>query len=206
MEEKGHAIRSDLMTALLARDLLSRPENKGKTIVFDLRASRVLPEEISKAGGVPHRERVGPASIRKVMADTHAIFGAEMSGHYYFSENYNADSGAIAFARVLSMLSAQTMSLSALVKPLARYAQSGELNFSAEDKDSRMRDLADKYRKARLDYLDGISVDCGDYWFNVRKSNTQPLLRLNVECRDEQKLQEVLQELKAILGEPVAGH
>ena len=138
------------------------------------------------------------------MADTDAIFGGELSGYYYFGENYNADSGAIAFARVLSMLSAATMSLSALVKPLARYTQSGELNFAAEDNDARMRDLADKYRKARVDYLDGISVDCGDYWFNVRKSNTQPFLRLNIECRDEQKLRETLQELKAILGEPVA--
>lgn len=206
VDEKGKTSRSDLMTALIARDLLARPENKGKTIVFDLRASRVLSEEICKAGGVPHRERVGPASIRKAMADTHALFGCELSGHYYFGDNYNADSGAIAFARVLSMLSAQTTSLSGLTRPLARYSQSDELSFVAEDKDGRMRDLADKYRKAHIDYLDGISVDCGDYWFNVRKSNTQSLLRLNVECRDEQKLQETLQELKAILGEPVADH
>ncbi len=206
LDEKGQAIRSDLMAALISKDLLAQPANKGKTIVFDLRASRVLSEEISKAGGVSHRERVGPASIRKAMADTHAIFGAESSGHYYFGENYSADSGAIAFARVLSMLSAQTMPLSGLAKPLFRYAQSGELSFAADDKDARMRDLADKYRKAHIDYLDGISVDCGDYWFNVRKSNTQPLLRLNVECRDEHKLQEKLQELKAILGEPVADH
>lgn len=205
MDEKGTAIGSDLVTALIARDLLARPGNHGKTVVYDLRASKVLPEEITRAGGKAHRERVGPAHIRKAMIDTGAIFGGELSGHYYFGENYNADSGAIAFARVLSMLSAQTMPFSGLARPLLRYAQSGELNFAVDDKDARIRDLADKYRKAHIDYLDGITIDVGDCWFNVRKSNTEPLLRLNMECRDEQLLQEKLLEVKALLGEPLAG-
>lgn len=97
------------------------------------------------------------------------------------------------------------MPFSGLTRPLFRYAQSGELNFAVDDKDARIRDLADKYRKAHIDYLDGITVDLGDYWFNVRKSNTEPLLRVNIECRDEQMLQEKLLELKALLGEPVTG-
>jgi phosphomannomutase len=203
VDERGQPVRADLVAVLVARDLIARPGNTGRTVVFDVRATRALPEEIAEAAGIPRRARVGPLSMRRAMADTRAIFGAELSGHFYFGDNYTADSGAIAFARILSVLSAQTMPFSSLVRPLARYAQSGELSFVAEDRDARIRELADRYRKAHIDYLDGMSVDCTDFWFNVRKSNTEPLLRLNLECHEEAMLQAKLQELRAILGDPV---
>jgi phosphomannomutase len=203
IDEQANAIGSDLMTALLARDFLLQPEGKGSPIVYDLRSSRVVAEEITKAGGQPHRDRCGHTFIKKTMADTNAIFGGELSGHYYFRDNFHADSGAIAFAKVVSLLSRQTTPFSELVKPLHRYARSGELSFQTDEKDVRIRDLADKYRKAKVDYLDGITVDFGDWWFNVRKSNTEPLLRLNMECPNEQMLQDKLQELRALLGPEV---
>ena len=144
--------------------------------------------------------------MKKTLAETRAIFGGELSGHFYFRDNFFADSGAIAFARVMSILSAQDRPMSELVAPLRRYAHSGEINFQIEEKDAKIRELADIYRKARIDYLDGITVDCGDWWFNVRKSNTEPLLRLNLEAKDQRLLEEKLSELKGILGEPLKGH
>lgn len=205
VDEKGEAVRPDLVAALMARDVLASAENRGATVVYDLRCSQALPEVIAAAGGKPLRNRVGPAFIRKTMFDTDAVFGAEFSGHYYFRENYNADSGAITMARILSIISGQMMPVSELARPLQRYAHSGELNLHVEDKDARIRDLADKYRKGKIDYLDGITVNMGDWWFNVRKSNTEPLLRVNLECPDPDSLQQHLAELSAILGVPIVG-
>lgn len=204
--EDGQSVGSDLVTALIARDFLNMPENKGSTILYDLRSSHVVADEVRAAGGVPRRERVGHSFMKKTLAETHAVFGGELSGHFYFRDNFNADSGAIAFARVLSILSNQNKRFSELVNPLRRYAQSGEMNFQIEDKDGKIRELAEKYRNAQVDYLDGITVDAGDWWFNVRKSNTEPLLRLNLEAKTPKLLEEKLAELKGILGEPAKGH
>jgi phosphomannomutase len=206
LTEKGETIGSDIMTALLARDFLSRPENKGAAVVYDLRSSRVVPEEITAAGGVPVRDRVGHAFIKKTMAERKAVFGGELSGHLYFRDYYFADSAAVAFARVLSIVSAQDKPVSELVKPLYRFAQSGEMNFQVEDKDAKIRELAEAYKKAQVDYLDGITIEFADWWFNVRKSNTEPLLRLNLEANTPELRDEKLRELKKILGEPVHGH
>jgi len=206
LDETGRPIGCDLITALLARDFLSRPENKGAAVVYDLRSSKVVAEEVTAAGGVPRRERVGHAFMKKTLAETGGVFGGELSGHFYFRDNFNADSGAIALARLLSVLSAQDKPLSALIRPLERYARSGELNFRIEDKDGAIRRLSERYSAARIDYLDGVTIDLGDWWFNVRKSNTEPLLRLNLEARDADMLQAKLADLKGILGEPVVGH
>src|SRR5213079_3083473 len=181
VDERGQTVGCDMVTALLARDFLSMPQNKGATIVYDLRSSHVVADEIKAAGGVPKRERVGHAFIKKTLAETKAVFGGELSGHFYFRDNFYADSGAIAFARLLSVLSAQPGPLSQLIVPLYRYSQSGEVNFQVEDKDGKIRELADTYKKAQIDYLDGVTIDSGIWWFNVRKSNTEPLLRLNLE-------------------------
>jgi phosphomannomutase len=206
IDENRKTIGCDLVTALIARDFLQLPQNKGSAIVYDLRSSHVVPEEVKAAGGVPRRDRVGHAFLKKTMAETKAVFGGELSGHFYFRDNFYADSGAIAFARVVSILSNQPGPMSGLITPLERYSQSGELNFQVEDKDGKIRELADAYKKAQVDYLDGITVDLPDWWFNVRKSNTEPLLRLNLEAPTPQKLAEKLTELKKILGEPVHGH
>jgi len=206
LDETGATVGSDIITALLAGDFLKRPENKGATIVYDLRSSHVVADEIKTAGGVPKRDRVGHAFIKKTMAETKALFGGELSGHFYFRDNFNADSGAIAFARVLSILSESTTPFSKLIEPLYRYAQTGEVNFQVEDKDGKIRELAEKYKDAQVDYLDGITIDHGDWWFNVRKSNTEPLLRLNLEAKSDRMRDEKFEELKKILGEPAHGH
>jgi phosphomannomutase len=206
LDERGRSIGSDIVTALLAQDLLGRPENKGATVVYDLRSSHVVPDLIRELGGVARRDRVGHAFIKKTMAETKAVFGGELSGHIYYRDNFYADSAAIAFAHMLSVVSAQDKPVSMLVKPLNRYAQSGELNFHVEDKDGKIRELAEQYKKAQIDYLDGVTVDLGDWWFNVRKSNTEPLLRLNLEAATPSVVQEKLKELKKMLGDPVEGH
>ena len=206
LDEKGRMIGSDLITAIMAEDFLKRPENKGATVVYDLRSSHVVADTVTKFGGVPKRDRVGHAFIKKTMAETKAVFGGELSGHIYFRDYYYADSAAVAFARMLSIVSAQNKPLSELVAPYYKYAQSGELNFQIEDKDGTIRELADHYKKGQIDYLDGVTVDMGDWWFNVRKSNTEPMLRLNLEAPNASVLHEKLVELKKILGEPVHGH
>jgi phosphomannomutase len=206
LDENKKSIGSDMVTALLAKDYLSRPENKGAAVVYDLRSSHAVPDEIKKAGGEPVRDRVGHTFMKKTMREKHAIFGGELSGHIYFRDYYYADSAAVAFARMLSILSAQSGPLSSLIKPFHTYAQSGELNFQVEDKDGKIRELADAYKAGKVDYLDGITVELSDWWFNVRKSNTEPLLRLNLEAKDAKEVDTKLAELKKILGEPVHGH
>jgi len=206
LSEDGATIGCDLITALLAVDFLEKPENRGSVIVYDLRSSHVVRDEVKAAGGVPRRERVGHAFMKRTLAETGGVFGGELSGHFYFRDNFFADSGAIAFARVLSVLSAQPRPLSELIAPLRRYAQSGEINFQIEDKDAKIRELAEAYKKGHIDYLDGITVDMGDWWFNVRKSNTEPMLRLNLEANSPRLLQEKFEEIKRLLGEPAHGH
>jgi phosphomannomutase len=206
VDDNARLVGCDLITALLARDFLKQSGDEGATIVYDLRSSHVVADEVKAGGGVPKRDRVGHAFIKKTMADSKAVFGGELSGHFYFRDNFYADSGAIAFARLLSVLSAQSQPLSKLVAPLQRYSQSGEINFHVDDKDAVIRELADAYKKGQIDYLDGITIDLGNYWFNVRKSNTEPMLRLNLEADTSQLLHEKMRELQKILGEPVHGH
>jgi phosphomannomutase len=206
LDENRKLIGSDLITALIAEDYLKQPANKGATIVYDLRSSHAVPDVVKSLGGVPKRDRVGHAFIKKTMAETKAVFGGELSGHLYFRDNYFADSAAIAFARVLSIISNQDKPLSQLVAKYQVYSQSGEINFQVEDKDAKIRELAEHYKRANIDYLDGITIDNGDWWFNVRKSNTEPLLRLNLETNSPESLEQRLKELKRILGEPVHGH
>ncbi len=201
IDEKGKIVRCDYITALLVRHFLAL--YPGATIVYDVRSSRVVPEEIQAAGGVPRRERVGHAFMKKAMADAKGIFGGELSGHFYFRDNFNADSGAIIFAVVCSVVSAQARPLSELIAPFKRYVQSGEINFRVQDKDAMISELAEKFADARMDRLDGLTVEYDDWWFNVRPSNTEPLLRLNLEARNEALLQEKLQEVQSVLGEPV---
>ncbi|MGC4033832.1 MAG: phosphomannomutase/phosphoglucomutase [Tepidisphaeraceae bacterium] len=206
VDEKAQTIGCDILTALMAEDFLDVPANKGSAIVYDLRSSHVVKDKITQHGGVPKRERVGHAFMKKTLAETKAVFGGELSGHFYFRDNFNADSGAIAFARVLSILSKGSTPLSGLIDPLKVYSQSGELNFQIEDKDGKIRELADAYKKGESDYLDGLTVDLGDWWFNLRKSNTEPMLRLNLEAKTPALLAEKLAEFKTRLGEPAEGH
>lgn len=183
VDENGHEIGCDIITAVIAKELLQK--EKGATIIYDLRSSRILPEEIRKAGGIPYRERVGHSHIKATMREKNAIFGGELSGHYYFRENYFADSGIIALIEVLNILSSRNVPMSNLIAPLKRYSSTGEINFKVADKDKKIKQIAERFKDGKIDFLDGITVEYKDWWFNVRKSNTEPLLRLNLEGNTE---------------------
>ncbi len=202
VDEKGKTVRCDIMTALLSRHFLK--EDPGSMVVYDLRSSKVVAEEVRVAGGVPKRERVGHAFMKKALADNHAVFGGELSGHFYFRDNFNADSGAMAFATAISVIASQDLPFSELVAPLQRYSHSGEINFEVEDKESKMKEIAEVFSDAETDWLDGVTCQYEDWWCNVRPSNTEPLLRLSMEARTPEMLKDKLKELKKLLGTPVA--
>ncbi len=201
VDETGATIGSDLLTAFLVPYFL---EKKPKSaIVYDLRSSRVVMEEIIKYGGTPRRERVGHAYMKKAMRDTHAIFGGELSGHYYYEENFYADSAVITLVHVLNVVDEKDKPMSELIQPLRRYCNSGEVNFKVDNKQAKMEELARRYSDGQIDYLDGVTISFKDWWFNCRPSNTEPLLRLNVEAKTKELLEEKLAEIEQQLGAPV---
>ena len=201
VDEKANTVSCDLMTALMAPYFLQKQPKSA--IVYDLRSSLVVSEEIIKNGGTPRRERVGHAFMKKALRDTHAVFGGELSGHFYYRDNYYADSGLITLVHLLNILSDTKLPLSELVKPLRRYRASGEINFEVEDKQAKMDELEKKYGDAQIDSLDGVTIRYKDWWCNCRPSNTEPLLRLNVEAKTEKLLKDRLAEIEAMLGKPV---
>jgi phosphomannomutase len=150
-------------------------------------------------GGKPVRERVGHAFIKETMRKLDIPFGGELSGHYYFRDNYFADCGLIAFTQILNLLSRGEATFSAIVKPLLRYHSSGEMNYAVQDKDRKIEEISKVFKDGGQDSLDGITVEYPDWWFNVRKSNTEPLLRLNVEARTKPLLEEAKQKLIGII-------
>lgn len=202
VDEKAQIVPCDLLTALLARWFLK--QHAGSTVVFDLRSSRVVAEEIRKYGGVPRRERVGHAFMKQALKESNAVFGGELSGHFYFRDNAFCDSGLLALVSSMNVLSHERRPLSALIDPLKRYANSGERNFQTPDKDGVLATLAKVYRDGAVDDLDGITVQYDAWWFNVRKSNTEPLLRLNLEAQNAALLEEKLTDVGRYLGTPVA--
>ena len=153
-------------------------------MVHNLICSKAVPEIVRELGGIPIRTHVGHSFIKQVMAETGAIFGGEHSAHYYFRDNYRADSGIIAALLVLEQLSMTGQPLSELRMPFERYAMSGEINTRVEDPHGVIEHVAAIYADAEQDRLDGLTVDFGDWWFNLRASNTEPLLRLNLEAAD----------------------
>jgi phosphomannomutase len=183
VDDRAEPLSGSLTTALVAQAMLSK--HPGATILYNLICSKVVPELIAEAGGVAVRTRVGHSFIKAVMADTGAVFGGEHSGHYYFRDNYRADSGLIAAVVVLEVLSKAGQPLSELRRPLERYASSGEINIEVDDPGSVIDAVEATYAgRACVDRLDGLTADLGDWWFNLRPSNTEPLLRLNLEARD----------------------
>lgn len=204
VDETGAIVRSDFMTALLAKYFLK--ENPGATIVYDLRSSWVLKEEIERAGGVAKRQRVGHVFMKRTMADSRAVFGGELSGHFYFRDNWHCDSGMLAFVAVMNLLASEKEPLSKLVAPLLRYGNSGETNYINGDKDGTIEKLTARYKDAQIDTLDGVTIQYKDWWFNVRKSNTEPLLRLNLEAKTVELMQEKMAELTPLMGMPETHH
>lgn len=205
VDEKARIIGCDHLTAVLAKFFLKR--HPGSGIVYDLRSSRAVSEEIQAAGGTPIESRVGHVYMKQVLRQHNAIFGGELSGHFYFRNNFYADSGAIALAAVLSMLAAENKALGTLIRPVTRYAQSGEINFRNEEPDLAMEKIVEHFsQKYKVSHLDGITVDCFDkdgWWCNIRKSNTEPLLRLNLEARDREICDAKVAEIAPRLGERV---
>jgi phosphomannomutase len=182
VDDRGEPVSGSTTTAIVAKGILEK--NPGETVVHNLICSKAVPEVIRESGGTPVRTRVGHSFIKQVMAETGAIFGGEHSAHYYFRDNWRADSGSIAALLVLEQLSQSEQSLSELRKPFERYAQSGEINTRVDDPAAVIEKVAAAYGGNEQDRLDGLTVDLGDWWFNLRPSNTEPLLRLNLEAAD----------------------
>jgi phosphomannomutase len=197
VDERAQGVSGSLVTALVAESMLRR--EPGAKVVHNLICSWVVPEVIRENGGEPVRTRVGHSLIKKVMAETGAIFGGEHSGHYYFRDHYRADSGLIAALLVLERLSEAGVPLSQLLAPYRRYHSSGEINTEVEDQLGTIDRVAAAFRDGKQDRLDGLTVEYEEWWFNVRPSNTEPLLRLNVEARTEALLEEKTREVLAVI-------
>jgi phosphomannomutase len=178
-DEHGELVGGDMVTALVAKALLAR--NPGATILYNLICSRSVPEVIEKSGGTAIRTRVGHSFIKAQMRETNAIFGGEHSGHFYFRDNFYADSGMIALLMVLELVSRENKPVSELIHSIDSRVRSGEINSKVQDIPGRLQAIKQHFSDATLDELDGLTVEYPDWWFNVRPSNTEPLLRLNVE-------------------------
>jgi phosphomannomutase len=202
VDEKGGVVGNDLATALLAEEILPG-EPPGAAVVYDLRSSRVVPETVKALGGRPVRERVGHAFMKARLRGEKGPFGGEYSGHFYFRDNWCADSAVIACVLVLNRLSRDPRPFSEILAPLRRYRQTGEVNFEVQDKDARIREIAAAFPDAKVDLLDGVTVDYPDWWFNVRKSNTEPLLRLCLEGVTEDAFEKGRARVMPMLGTPV---
>src|SRR5262245_10971355 len=197
VDERAEDVSGSILTALVASAMLRR--EPGAKVVHNLICSWTVPEVIREQGGVPVRTRVGHSFIKQVMAETGAIFGGEHSGHYYFRDNYGADSGLIAAVIALGELSASDVALSELLRPFRRYEASGEINSRVDDPRATIEEIAVAFPDGRQDRLDGLTVEFDDWWCNVRASNTEPLLRLNVEARTKELLEARTHELLAVI-------
>ena len=200
VDEKGQVVTNDLASALMAADILGR--EKGP-VVYDLRSSRALPEEIIRHGGTPIRGRVGHSFMKNAMREHGCVFGGEFSGHYYFRENYNTESASLAVIAICNIVASSDVPMSELLAPLRRYIQTGEVNFAVDDKDSKMKEIEAAYSDAEIDWLDGVTVQYEDWWCNVRPSNTEPKLRLNLEASDPAVFERRKAEVFGILGTPL---
>ncbi len=182
IDEQAQPVSGSLTTALVAASILRK--HPGETVLYNLICSHIVPETIEEFGGKAFRTKVGHSNIKKIMADTGAIFGGEHSGHYYYRDNFRADSGIITAMLVLELLSQSDQTLSQLLEPYQRYSDSGEINTEVSSPAATVEAIASHERLAgaSIDLLDGLTVEHADWWYNVRPSNTEPLLRLNVEA------------------------
>ena len=208
VDDAGALVSGSLTTAIVADSMLTK--HPGEIVLHNLICSKAVPEVIIERGGTPVRTRVGHSYIKQVMAETGACFGGEHSGHYYFRDNYRADSGIIAAMAVLEVMCASGQKLSELRKPFERYASSGELNTEVPDPLAVIEFVAERFASAEQDRLDGLTIDLTSgaaadpddpWWFNLRPSNTEPLLRLNLEASDEAACARHVAEIRALIAE-----
>ncbi len=200
VDENGEAIPGDILTALFAQEILK--EKPGGLVLYDLRSSWSVRETVEAAGGTAKMCKVGHANIKRQMREEGAVFAGELSMHFYFEALKGCESGDLAMLLLIRMLQREQKPLSALWKPLQRYAHSGEINFNVDSPKAKIEEIAGKYAllaKERSD-LDGIRMEFEDWWFNLRASNTEPLLRLNLEAKNEATMQEKVTELTTTIN------
>ncbi len=201
VDEKAQPISGSTTTAMVAAVMLKR--HPGSTILYNLICSKSVREVIAEQGGVGLRTRVGHSYIKQVMAETGALFGGEHSGHYYYRDNFRADSGIITAFVVLELMSQAKVPLSELARPYLRYSDSGEINTEVANPASTVERLTEQLKAdgVTIDLLDGLTVDYGSWWFNLRPSNTEPLLRLNVEAKDDASCRLHVEEVLTLIKE-----
>jgi phosphomannomutase len=199
IDDRGAFVDGDFLTALLAESMLEK--HPGATILYDVRASRAVPDTVERAGGRPLINRVGHAFFKTRMREENAVFGGEVSGHYYFQDFYCADSGTIPALLMLELVSVRGARVSELLEPYrSRYFVSGEINSEVHDQQAKLQELAGRYRDGRQSWLDGLSVDYEEWHFNVRPSNTEPLLRLCLESlRSHEDMERRRDEVLAVI-------
>lgn len=197
VDETGELMGMDVVSALIAKPILE--QKPGATILYDLRSSRAIKEVIEESGGRAVECRVGHAFIKKQMLEEGAVFGGELSGHYYFKENSNAEASTLAAFMILNLMAKTGKKASELMKEVRRYFHSGEINSEVHDKDAVLATLKAKYADGKQHELDGLKVEYPDWWFNVRPSNTEPLLRLNLEATTPELMEEKKAELLALI-------
>ncbi len=199
VDEHGNLVDGSMVTAIVTNSLLHK--HPGSTILYNLIVSKSVPELINKLEGKGVRTRVGHSYIKEEMRRMNAIFGGEHSGHFYFRDNWYADSGLIALLITLELISVEGKPLSELLKPLDHYVRSGEINTPVSDVQGKLQALVEHFGKdaQSIDHMDGITLDYGDWWFNVRPSNTEPLLRLNVEASNKPLMEQKRDDLLAFI-------
>ena len=199
VDENGEGINPSSLTALIAERELKK--NPGSKIIYNLISSRTVQEVISENNGIGLRSRVGHSNIKKLMAETGAIFGGEHSGHFYFKDFWRADSGALAALHAIAALGTSKESISELLASYSRYVQSGEINTKVADVQQATEIVKQRYSSTEIeiDYLDGLTVNGDSWWFNLRPSNTEPLLRLNVEAKDQAQMQSIRDQVLALI-------
>lgn len=200
VDEKGVTISGDILATLVAKGVLEK--EPGATILYSAVCSKALPELVEREGGKAIRTKAGHSIIKPQMRSNNAAFGGEHSGHFYFRDNYFADSGIIAMLTVAELVARQDGPVSALLEPIDPYVRSGEINSEVEDQQAKLREVEEHYTRTGdpdVDHLDGLTVDFGDWWFNLRPSNTEPLLRLNVEASDAKTMQRRRDELLELI-------
>src|SRR5919107_3164725 len=200
VNEKGETIDGDVLAALIAKNVLEK--EPGATIIYSAVCSKAFPELVRREGGRPVRTKAGHSIIKPQMRERDAAFGGEHSAHFYFRDNFFADSGIIAMLTVAELVGRQDGPISDLITPIDPYVRSGEINSEVEDQDATLKKIEDHFSRdegAKIDHLDGLTVDCGDWWFNLRASNTEPLLRLNLEAPDEPSCEAHTAEVLALV-------
>jgi len=200
VDEKGEAIPGDILTALFAKAILA--EKKGAKVLYDLRSSKSVKEVIEEAGGSAEMCKVGHAGIKRQMRETGAVFAGELSMHFYFSEFANCEASDYAMLLLIRLMLAEGKPLSAIWKPLVRYSHSGEINFEVNDTKKALSLVEEQFSAGAIDvsHLDGVRIDLGDWWFSLRASNTEPLIRLNLEANDEATMKAKVEEVRTCLA------